>query len=146
MEINNNTSLCMQYKGNISLGFYINSEAFTSELIENLEEIFPCYNNSTSLKKKRGCMRNQLDTASLSYSFKLLGIVPLLRYKCETIIKYFHYLNSILICFAIKILFLERIFSLQKGSVQKSSQLWQNILIHLYKYLNIKQNSPSLQI
>ena len=38
-----NISLYRQYPGNISLRFSINSEAFFSELLENLEEMFPRY-------------------------------------------------------------------------------------------------------
>ena len=34
--------LCMWYRGNISLRFPSNFEADASELLGNLEEIFPC--------------------------------------------------------------------------------------------------------
>ena len=37
------TSLCMQYRGNISSIFSSNSEANASELLENLEEMFSRY-------------------------------------------------------------------------------------------------------
>ena len=51
------TLLCMQYRGNISSRFSINSEASASELIENLEEkkerMLSCYLRlSSSLRMK----------------------------------------------------------------------------------------------
>ena len=38
-----NAKLYVQYWGNISLRFSSYSKAFTSELLENLKEMFPCY-------------------------------------------------------------------------------------------------------
>ena len=38
------------YRGNISSRFSRNSEAFASELLENLEEMFPLYMNVSELQ------------------------------------------------------------------------------------------------
>ena len=36
-------SLCIQYGRNISFRFSSNSEANAAEILDNLEEMFPCY-------------------------------------------------------------------------------------------------------